>query len=349
MATLALIKVLQGETPTSSISSQFEVRGWPVTVGRALTNDIVLTDPFTAPFHLRIEQSDAGYVVHALETNNGAMLDTSLIKAGEQGLWPSNAPVTLGHTRLNLIDDVAGRTPEQLLLTAAEKASKEKIAHLVKSPPILWSSYISSLIVLVLVLIGEGFLSNNPDVFVVNTLKMIGTVIGGLVLWALAWGLVTKVFSGAVRFGEHFLIAVKTVAVTNLVLWHLHAAAFAFSFDLLGQFDSVIFILMLGWLISRHVKIALRGDASHRTTVLARNGALVLTLAAVTLMLGVRYNTSGRITDGIYMSTFMPPSWRLHAAKSPEVLDAGMATLKIKTDKQLATDGQDSDTDSEEY
>jgi pSer/pThr/pTyr-binding forkhead associated (FHA) protein len=358
MAALALIQIIQGESPALSIARQFEVKAWPVTIGRALTNDIVLTDPFAAPFHLRIEQSDAGYTVHALETNNGATLDTSVLKSGDQGLWSSNMPLTLGHTRLHLIDETASRAPEQRLLTVAERASKEKASQTAESPPLEWRNYVSSLIFLSLVLTGEGFLSNNPDVFVVNTLKMIGTVLGGLIVWSLAWGLVTKVFSGAVRFGEHFLIGAKTVTVANLVLWHLHAAAFAFSFEILGQFDSVIFVIMLGWLISRHLKIALRGGTHHtgamsvantRNAKLARNGAVAVTAAAIALMLGMRYNAAGRITDGIYMSTFMPPSWRLHTAKSPEVLDAGMAALKVKTDKQLASDGQDTDSDAEEY
>jgi FHA domain len=365
MATRAIIQISEPTSDGKTTFRLFEVKQWPVCVGRALNNDLILIDPFVAPHHARIEQNENGYHIVALQTDNGVELENGEhIRADEQQVWQEGKLANIGQCRLSLFSEEASLAPEKSLSQASAQQAIKKAAAQISSDQALanaaakssehtvtWQDSFKLVAMLLLVITGESFISNNPDVFVLNTLKTTGTFIAGLLAWALVWAILSKVFSGAMRYGAHFFAAVKAVVVMQLVLWLLHTAAFAFSIELLGQFDSILFILLLGWLLFKHLKIALSGNehSGKRTEKLIQYGVVSLMLGAIALTLGVRYNTSGRITDGLYMTNFMPPSWRLHKAKSPEVLEQGMADLKARTDRQLAKDSSsDSDQESEE-
>jgi FHA domain len=363
MATRAIIQISEPISDGTTSSRLYEVKQWPVAIGRALDNDLILVDPFVAPHHARIEYYDTGYRIVALQTDNGVELENGeLIRADEQQAWQEGKLANIGQCRLSLFTEEASLAPEKslslanaqlALKNAAIRQSSIQVAANTKrsNDDVTWLQGLKLIALLLLVMTGESFISNNPDVFVLNTLKTAGTFIAGLLVWALIWAILSKVFSGAMQFGAHFFTAVKAVTAMQLILWLLHMAAFAFSIPFLSQFDSVIFILMLGWLLVRHLKIALSGNehASQRTTKLIQYGIVSLALGAIALSLGVRYNSAGRFTDGLYLSNFMPPSWRLHKANSPEILEQGMAKLKARTDRQLTKDSSaDSDQDAEE-
>jgi pSer/pThr/pTyr-binding forkhead associated (FHA) protein len=362
MATRAIIQISEPISDGTTSSRLFEVKQWPVAIGRALDNDLILVDPFVAPHHARIEQTGDGFSIVALQTDNGVELESGEhIRADEQQPWQEGKLANIGQCRLSLFSEEASLAPEkslsqasaQLALkkAAAQESSAQVTANSKNPHAVTWQRGLKLIALLLLVITGESFISNNPDVFVLNTIKTAGTFIAGLLVWALVWAILSKVFSGAMRFGAHFFTAVKAVVVMQLVLWHLHIAAFAFSIEILGQFDSILFILLIGWLLVRHLKIALSGNehTSQRTAKFVQYGVVSLTLGAIALSLGVRYNATGRLTDGLYLTNFMPPSWRLHKAKSPEVLEQGMAELKARTDRQLSKDtGGDSDQETEE-
>jgi hypothetical protein len=346
MATRAIIYISE---PQARI---YEVKQWPVTIGRALDNDLILIDEFVAPHHARIDHEDSIYKLTALQTNNGIALENGLqISADETQDWQEGVVASLGQVRLRLLSDVAALTPEKPLPQIITPATQPKPTSQAPEFTIPWSRAAQLMVGLLLIIAGEGFIMNNPDSFVVNTLKTAGTFIAGLLLWSLLWGLLSKVFSGAVKFLPHFFTTVKVVIATQIAVWVLHATAFALSIEFLSQFDWIVFIVAFGWLISQHLKIALgeTQTTSKRTSKLIQYGVVSLVLGAITLQLGLRYSATGRITEGLYMSTFMPPSWRMHKAKHPEVLDQGMAALKERTDKLLIKDGSaDSDQDTEE-
>jgi Inner membrane component of T3SS, cytoplasmic domain len=346
MATRAIIYISE---PQPRI---FEVKQWPVTIGRALDNDLILIDEFVAPHHARIDHEDNAYQLTALQTTNGIALENGLlIKADQTQEWHEGLVANVGQVRLRLLSEALALAPEKLLPQAIAPASLVKATTPPPELAVSWKQGAQLMACLFLIMAGEGFITNNPDSFVMNTLKTAGTFIAGLLLWSLLWGLLSKVFSGAVKFAAHFFTTVKAVIATQIVVWVLHGTAFALSIEFLSQFDSILFIVAFGWLISRHLKIALgeTQTTSKRTSKLIQYGIVSLVLGAIALQLGLRYSATGRVTEGLYMSTFMPPSWRMHKAKHPEVLEQGMAALKERTDKQLVKDGSaDLDQDTEE-
>jgi FHA domain len=361
MAALAILQITEAIEGGGFSQRQVEVRQWPIHIGRALDNDVIVSDPFMAPHHATLSQEGEQFSIAVLQTSNGVMLaDGKTLLALEKSTFLPNEAALFGQTRITLLDDASSRLPEHIRTqepissaNTASAASRKKAGAANALRPAAAATSLSAGIALIaallLMFVADGFVSHNPENFLLNTAKTIATYVGVFLLWSLAWGLLSKVFSGDVRFMPHFFTVVKTAIVLQLVLWHLHILAFAFSWPLLSQFDSVITLAAFGWLISRHLKIALDIDKTDtRNNRWIQTSVLSLVVAATALTLGMRYSSSGRITDGLYLTTFLPTSWRLHNAEPPSVLDAGMAGLKQKVDRHVGDETIDTDAESDE-
>jgi pSer/pThr/pTyr-binding forkhead associated (FHA) protein len=361
MAALAILQISEPTEGTGLSQRQVEVHQWPVTIGRALDNDLIICDPFIAPHHATLSQEGEQFSIAVLQTANGVTLaNGKTVHALEHSTFLPNEAALFGQTRITLLDDAWSRLPERIRSqaplsstnTSSTTGRKRTDPSTALAPSVGVTSIgagIALTALLLLMFIADGFVSHNPENFVLNTAKTIATYLGVFLLWSLAWGLLSKVFSGEVRFAQHFFTAVKTAIILQLVLWHLHILAFAFSWPTLSQFDSVITLAAFGWLISRHLKIALdieKNDVRNNRWI--QTSVFSLVIAALALTLGMRYSSSGRITDGLYLSTFLPTSWRLHSANSPAVLDSGLAGLKEKVDKHTGNETIDSDAESDE-
>ena len=79
------------------------VQRWPVTVGRAVTCDIVLDDPYVAAVHATLTELDGGALQLMVgETVNGAWLKKKRIAAGERIGLAAGDVVQVGGTRLRV-------------------------------------------------------------------------------------------------------------------------------------------------------------------------------------------------------------------------------------------------------
>ena len=69
MAALGYIEILDGK---GGVSERIAVDGFPVTVGRAYGNQVILSDPFVCPRHLKIAQDEQGRLLASdLDSVNG--------------------------------------------------------------------------------------------------------------------------------------------------------------------------------------------------------------------------------------------------------------------------------------
>jgi hypothetical protein len=96
MATMIL------EIQTRGLNQYHRLEQFPVTIGRALDNDVILSDNSVSPYHLRLEQDKAGQVfIHNLSNENGTRLNKHQL-----GLQPVLAPIPsqliLGNRKLRL-------------------------------------------------------------------------------------------------------------------------------------------------------------------------------------------------------------------------------------------------------
>jgi pSer/pThr/pTyr-binding forkhead associated (FHA) protein len=116
---LALIELIE---PGVSERRTVDVLAWPLTLGRALDNHIVIDDPFVAAHHALMDiASDGSLQLTALDSVNGVQLDTQnsavnhLLSGHTRALPVSGAVLKLGNTRLRLRLPHEALAPEQLL------------------------------------------------------------------------------------------------------------------------------------------------------------------------------------------------------------------------------------------
>jgi hypothetical protein len=98
---LALIECFERDGRTARV---LDVWQWPVTLGRAMDNDIVLDDPFVAAHHARLEAlPEGGLRLQVLHTANGVRVDGQLHGAGASVPLPAQgATLQIGNSPLRL-------------------------------------------------------------------------------------------------------------------------------------------------------------------------------------------------------------------------------------------------------
>ncbi|UJS25571.1 FHA domain-containing protein [Thiothrix winogradskyi] len=90
------------EIHTRGLNQYHRLEQFPVTIGRALDNDLILSDNSVSPYHLRLEQDAEGQVfAHNLSSENGTRLNKHQL-----GVQPVQVPIPsqllLGNRKLRL-------------------------------------------------------------------------------------------------------------------------------------------------------------------------------------------------------------------------------------------------------
>jgi len=81
--------------------SMVPLSGQPITIGRAVSNTLVLDDDYASSHHARIYPTDTGWVVEDLNSTNGTFIaDQQLVGAAQ---LPLDVPITIGHTVCKLV------------------------------------------------------------------------------------------------------------------------------------------------------------------------------------------------------------------------------------------------------
>jgi hypothetical protein len=91
------------EVHVRGLNQYHRLENFPVTIGRALDNDIILSDDSVSPHHLRLEQDNDGQLlVHNLSNENGSLLNRQNL--GQQPV-PVLVPgeLLLGNRKLRLL------------------------------------------------------------------------------------------------------------------------------------------------------------------------------------------------------------------------------------------------------
>ena len=91
------------EVNANGLNQYHDIEQFPVTIGRAYDNDIILSDRSISAHHIRIERSEYGnLMVHNLSNENGSILNsTKLAKQPVEGGIPSL--LLIGNVQLRLV------------------------------------------------------------------------------------------------------------------------------------------------------------------------------------------------------------------------------------------------------
>ena len=330
MATLALLEVLDRD---GSVRHAVPVHAWPLHVGRALDNDVVLADAHVAAQHFSIEPAEPGLALVAGATRNGVHIGAKLVRSGERSVLPVQGDaiaLTAGRTHLRL------RLPEHSLAAELPLAPAAPFAR--RAGPGLLAAC-----ALLLGLLFNTYLVTDPGGLgrALGTM-LLATVAGGAV-WCGAWALLSKTFTHQARFGWHLRVFLFSSIATLVVGTLPSLLAFMFSWPVLSDFAFVGVYCVAAVALYFHL-LAVE-PARHRLLKwVAATGAVV----GIGLTVWFNLQRADQFGDELYMSHLFPPALRLARPVATDKFTADLATLQAVLDKKAKEPARGEEADGGE-
>lgn len=299
---LALIECFERDGRPGRV---IDVHAWPLTLGRGLSNHVVLDDAYVAASHARVAPDDQGrLVLTVLDTANGVAVDGRRLAAGAQCLLPeAGALLQLGQTRLRL------RLRGEVL--AAEKPL----------PPATASPWLFALPFFALA-VAEHALRLDPGADTTAWLPVLVGVPVAVAGWCGLWALLSKVFQHRFDFGGHLRIALPWLLAIELVSVLLPQLAASLAWPGLWHLAAPVQVVLGALWLRAHLAHVL---PLHRRAVTA--AVAVATLAGSAILLTVIQRSTDSYSRAPYMSTLPLPATRLAGSVAPAVLVHEMAEL----------------------
>jgi hypothetical protein len=324
---LALIEVVERDGRMARLR---DVHAWPLTLGRGLSNHVVLDDPFVAERHASIGPDDAGQLLlTVLQTSNGVEVDGRRHAAGASVPLPAaGASLQLGQTRLRLRLAAEVLPPEQPLPRPG------------RSP--LWLG-----VPLVALALAELAIGLDPGA---DTSAWLGGVLGLpalLAAWCGAWALMSKLFQHRFDFMGHLRIALPWALALQLLDAMLPQLAASLGWPWLWQ-AAIPLRAVLGvmWLYAHLAHVL----PQHRRALTV--AVLAMALVGGGFSLNSTWRSHDSLTAAAYMSTLPLPALRLGGATPPAALIADMAQLApplaARAKKARAEDRDNGEADSDD-
>jgi pSer/pThr/pTyr-binding forkhead associated (FHA) protein len=294
------------------------IRSWPVTIGRAITCDIVLDDPYVAPQHATLTAHDDGLQLVVGDTVNGAWLRKRRVAAGERTDLAAGDVVQVGGTRLRVRragDVVAAERPWVPEASGSVRA--------VLALALLFSAWNAA----------DLWLRDDPGGRLTDYLPVL---IGGPVavaIWAGLWSVGSKLIRHRFDFWSHATIALLASLGMAAAALLLPVLAFTSGWSWPSRIGAIV-VGAIGWsAVGAHIGRLLPG----------RPRALVLVMASLFVVgLGLytfhTYETQDRVFPELYVATLAPPALRLAPTVSTARFIDEARALKAVLDAHIADD-----------
>ncbi len=310
-----------------------DVLGWPLRLGRAIDNDVVIDDPHVAAHHALLEPgAEGGLQLRVLDTVNGVGVGRQRVAAGRVLALPAaGALLQLGATRLRLRLPAERLAPE-LPLRALGRGQR-LLPWLAGGALLAFQA-------------AEHWLVLDPGADYSAWLPLLAGLPGILVAWCGLWALMSKLFQHRFDFTGHLRIALPWLLGMVVADALLPQAAAALALPWLWQLSAPLQALLLALLVRAHLAHTLPGHQRAVTTAVA-----ALALAAGGISLALTYRANDRYTAAPYMSTLPMPALRLAGTVPPQRIVDAMAPLAAKlaqrVKKARADDEEDGDNASD--
>lgn len=292
-----------------------DVAAWPLTMGRALDNTIVLDDPHVAAHHLRLAQAgDGGLAVRVGDSINGLRLDRHKLKAGHSMPVPAGPNLLqIGQTRLRLRrsgDAIAAEMP----LRAEARMSVTLVC----------------LLLLLVVWAAQHAIEMDPGSKFVDWAGLTLGVPLGLGVWCVGWGIASKLFQHRFEFWPHVGIAARGLLAGVLTGIVLTLVAASLGLPAFAHAQEIVVPIIIGWMIAAHAHEAL---PLSRRVVYGTVATLTIGIVAAGIVLNQHRND--RSFSELYMATLPLPVIRFDRGTDPQAFVAQAQKLRAPLDERV--------------
>jgi hypothetical protein len=330
---LSLPAVLELLDRDAQVRQSVKVTQWPLRVGRALDNDLVLADPHVAAHHFVVDAVETGLQLTVGDTRNGVQIGRKHLLAGEAcGLPEAGDPIELGIGRSMLRLRLAGHSVAAELPVDALASPRRGMVVLGLAACVLLAG-----------LLFDAWLATDPEGQWRALASMLLAAATGTAVWCGLWALLSKTFTRQTHFGWHLRVFLLASIALLLVQTLPDLLAFSLSWPWLSDFSFMATYAVGGAALFFHL-LAVE-PARHR---MLRAMAVGGVLAGVALTLWFNVQRSDRFGEELYMSHLFPPALRLAPTVTPERFFDGVAALQPLLVRKAGEPGRgDDDVGSE--
>ncbi len=323
---LALLEIFERD---GRVARCISVQRWPLTLGRALDNDVVLDDPHVAAHHARLQANAQGQLTLTVgETVNGVNVGSERFEAGARvPLQNGGAALQIGHIKLRL------RLPSE---TLAPERPLPALGRAQLVPPMLAG------LLLMLLALADHWTALDPGADAPAWLPVAVGLPLALAGWCGAWALVSKLFQHRFDFMGHLRIVLPWLLAIEAVDVLLPALGATLAWPWLWRAAAPLQVLLAVLMLRAQLTQVLPLSGRTVTAVVAST-ALVGTAISLTLT----QRATDRYSRPAYMSTL--PLAALHGAVTtpPTAVVQDMAPLAGKLAQRVKKARADDDGDGD--
>jgi FHA domain len=286
-----------------------DVAAWPLTIGRALDNDLVLDDAFVAPHHATLEQGSSGALqLRVGDTFNGAQLEGQHLNAGDVRPLPQQGgTLQLGHSVLRL-------------RLAAEILSPER--RLPRAGPLpRWAPALAAVLIMLWATL-ENWTRLDPGADTSAWLPLLLGLPVALLLWCGLWALLSKLFQHRFDLVGHLKIVLPWLVAIELLELVLLPLSASMAWPWLWRSVPMLQVLLAAMLLRHHL-VHVLPHAPHRVSAVVATA----TLAAGAISLAATHRATDRFSRPPYMSTLPLPMLPMAGAQATTVLADDLAPI----------------------
>ena len=317
----ALLEVIDRD---GLVRQAWRIERWPVSIGRALDNQVVLSDPHVAAHHATIDVvaaadgAPATIVVGAGETKNGIRVGRARVAGGASRSIADagrDLELQIGRAQLRL------RLPRHTL--AAEQAMTPVVVGEKR-----WLPTFGLVLAVLLVVLANTWIDTDPEGLARAAGAIVLTTIAGGAIWCGLWALLSKTFTRQSHFGWHVRVFVSASLALLALSVVPQLLAFAFSWPWATDFSFVAVYATAATAIYFHL---LAVEPARRR--LMRGVAATGFVVGVALSLWFNVQRTGRLGEELYMNHLFPPQLRFAKPKSVDRFVGGLAPMQAILDK----------------
>jgi hypothetical protein len=359
-APLALVEAIDRD---GLVRQAWRIERWPVTIGRALDNAVVLSDSHVAAHHAtldvavgapapEVDEADAAVAateaspatsapiavpsatritVAAGATKNGVAIGRDRLRAGE-----SRVVVDTGSD----LEFHIGRTQLRLRLPGHALGPELAMSPVVTSDR-HWGPTLGLALAVLVVVLANTWVDTDPDNLSRAAGAIVLTTIAGGAIWCGLWALLSKTFTRQGHFGWHVRVFVIASLATLALAALPPLIAFAFSWPWVTDFSFVAVYATVAAAIYFHL-LAVEPARVRLMRAVALTGFVV----GVALSLWFNVQRTGRPGEELYMNHLFPPQLRVAKPAPVDRFVQSLAPMQSILDRKAAKEPVSGDGDA---
>lgn len=317
MDEVIFLEVLEGD----EVHARHRLERFPVTVGRAYTNDVILDDPKVSASHLRLERTEEGRVMlRDVGSRNGTFRVEPWARLAELELT-DDARVVVGDTVLRF----RGRSH------AVEDTRVTAIPVAPRGRPFEWPfAFPAVLAATVAAFLAHEYLTNYQKTDWGSLALAVLLPVFVSFVWSGLWSVASKVARRVFHFGTHGTIG--TLGLLGLLLIPMMIGLVTYSLGLGAWVRWVYLAGFLGWggfVLFWHLRYVTRAEPRRLAIMLAASLVCFGALTQADSLLGEEDFSSTLDFD----RTLLPPAFQVVPSKPVDAFFESTQELQEDVDK----------------